>query len=405
MNILILSQVFWPDTASVSQHLTDLAEDLSARGHMVEVVSSRRDYENPRNVFRKKENYKGINISRIRNTGFGKASIVGRIFDFLTFYITLFLKLFTANNVKYDLVIGMTVPPLISLLGVVAAHRKSAEFLYWVMDIQPELSITTGYIKEGSITAKLLLKLGDYVYRKSDKVIVLDKYMENHVVKRGAPPDRTSIIPVWPVMKEVYSGGRLENPFRDENKLGDRIVVMYSGNHSVVHPLNTLLETIFNLRDDKRFVFVFIGGGVRKKDVTEFKLKNKLENILQFDYQRRDKIHISLSSADIHVIIQGNNCVGLTHPNKIYGAMCVCRPVLYIGPCSSHISDILEECHGNISVMHGEAERLMESLLVFAKTDEANRRKVGQNNMIYVKNKYTREKLVGEMINIIEKEG
>ena len=46
-HILIISQVFYPDMSAVSQVLTDLAEDLSVRGHAVDVYSSRDAYENP----------------------------------------------------------------------------------------------------------------------------------------------------------------------------------------------------------------------------------------------------------------------------------------------------------------------------------------------------------------------
>ena len=109
---------------------------------------------------------------------------------------------------------------------------------------------------------------------------------------------------------------------------------MYSGNHSYVHPLDTLLESAKILKDNSKFLFVFIGEGVRKKDVSNFIKKNKLNNILQLPFQPRSNIHISLSSADIQVVIMGNNLVGYTHPNKIYGGLYIGRTILYIGPKS-----------------------------------------------------------------------
>jgi glycosyltransferase involved in cell wall biosynthesis len=403
MNILIISQVFWPSTASTAQHLTDLAENLIIEGYKVEVLTSSRDYESTKTRYYKKEKYNGINITRIWNTGFGKTSKIGRLLDFITFNIALFLRLVTIKKRKYSLIIGMTSPPLISFLGVIAAHLKKAKFLYWVMDLQPELSIATGYIKNGSIASNVLLRLGDYIFKRADSVIALDRYMKDYIVNRGGDYARISVIPVWPVMKEIYTGERSENPFRKENNFGDKIVVMYSGNHSVVHPLDTLLEAILNLRYDNRFLFVFIGGGVRKKDVSDFKAKHNLNNILQMGYQERERIHLSLSSADIHVVVQGNDCIGFTHPNKIYGAMFIGRPILYIGPDPSHISDILKKSPKNLSVSHGEGEKLEKELLNFADMDEEYRIKVGIDNRSYVKDRFTRELLAGEMIEVIEK--
>jgi hypothetical protein len=50
----------------------------------------------------------------------------------------------------------------------------------------------------------------------------------------------------------------------------------------------------------------------------------------------------SLSAADLHVVVMGNEFVGLVHPCKIYNILSVAAPVLYIGPRPSHLSEILE---------------------------------------------------------------
>ena len=45
MKFLIITQVFYPDTVSVSQHISDLAFKLIDEGHSVTVLSSRYPYE------------------------------------------------------------------------------------------------------------------------------------------------------------------------------------------------------------------------------------------------------------------------------------------------------------------------------------------------------------------------
>ena len=82
--------------------------------------------------------------------------------------------------------------------------------------------------------------------------------------------------------------------------------------------------------------------------------------------------------------------------------MSVARPVLNIGPSPSHISDVLENCRGNISIAHGEVEKLVGELQNFTDMKEEDRRKVGIENMLFVQKKFTREKLVGEIIGVIE---
>lgn len=376
MKILILSQVFWPDTVSTAQHLSDLAFKLSENNE-VRVLSSRHNYENPKESYAANETVNSVRIIRINNSSLGKKNLIFRCIDFFSFNFLLLFKLFAVNNQNTDIIIGLTSPPLISFIGVLLGKKKNIRFYYWVMDLQPELSISSGLIKANSLIAKLFQAMGNYILKNASKVIVLDKYMRDYVIKRGAKQDKVYTVPVWPVMDTIYKGSRLDNPFRKENSFGNRIVVMFSGNHSFIHPMDTLLDAVFRLRHDSRFVFVFIGGGLRKKDVSIFKAKHQIDSIVQLNYQPRQSIHLSLGSADIQVVILGNNQVGFTHPNKIYGSMFIGKPILYIGPEQSHITDIISLVEGNISIQHGQGDELATALIDFANKKQEEQDSIG----------------------------
>jgi colanic acid biosynthesis glycosyl transferase WcaI len=404
MRILIISQAFWPDTASVSQHMTDLAVEMIKKGFTIDVFSSRHDYEHKQISFSSREEYRGVLIDRIRNTGFGKKYVGGRLMDFFTFNLILSLRLLRIKRKKYGLVLCTTSPPLVAYIALKCSRIKDIPFCYWTMDLQPELSIVSGLIRKGSSSARLLTSIGNYIIRKSDCRITLDKYMKNHLLQRGAEGQNTHIVPVWPVMEEIYEGKRSENGFRIENNFGNRTVVMYSGNHSFVHPLDTLLQASLLMRNEKDFLFVFVGEGVRKKDVTAFKSKHDLQNIIQLPYQPRKLIHISLAAADIQVVIMGEGQVGYTHPNKIYGAMFIGKPVAYIGPSPSHITDILQELAGNIQVKHGQGENLKEDLLHFGKLSEPEKLAIGVANREYARKHFEPGNLKKAMMDILENE-
>ena len=111
---------------------------------------------------------------------------------------------------------------------------------------------------------------------------------------------------------------------------------MHSGNHSLVHPLDTLLDAAEELRNDNRFIFAFIGGG-KGKGVVDGRIR-KLDaqfgknghNIISLPYQPLEKIRYSLSAADLHIVSLGNNMSGIVHPCKIYGALRLRKPILAI---------------------------------------------------------------------------
>ena len=401
MKILLITQVFYPDTVSVSQHLTDLAKKLVEDGHEVSVYTSCYPYEEKTHRYSKLEHFQGVKIERLRQSSFGKRSTLARLLDFFTFYFSISIKLLLVKRKKFDVIVGTTVPPLLSFVGVITSKLKGIKFHYWVMDLQPELSISSGLIKKDSISAKLFTRLGNYIIRNSAIVISLDRFMTQYLYSRGARRHSVKTIAVWPVMEEIYKGSRMSNPFRIEKNFGDRVVIMYSGNHAYVHQLDTLLEAALILRGNSRFLFVFIGGGVRKKDVTEFKINHNLDNIVQLPFQPRENIHNSLGSSDIQVVILGNGQVGYTHPNKVYGAMYIGKPILYIGPKESHVADLINDLDGNISVQHGESQILANKIeALFSKSwDEIN--KIGHNNLTYANENFHPEVLKQKMLDAI----
>jgi colanic acid biosynthesis glycosyl transferase WcaI len=401
LRILILSQVYWPDTASTAQHLADVGAALVKQGHEVRVLASRHAYENPATAYAKSEVHDGVVIERLRHTGLGKTAVWRRLMDFGTFNLALLWRLIWMKRNAAEVVLGMTSPPLVSFLGALAARWKGWRFCYWTMDLQPELAIEAGLVKKGSLAAKTLEKMGNAVFKRAHRIVALDRFMGDHIRNRGLPANDIRILPVWPVTQEIWMGNRLQNPFRLACGFADRFVVMYSGNHAVVHPLDTLLEAARLLREDERFLFVFIGGGVRTSDVQVFRHRHALSNIVQLPYQPRDVIHESLAAADLHVVVMGDGQVGYTHPNKVYGAMFIGRPFLYLGPGPSHVTDLLDACPGNLSASHGDAEGIARGLQHFHAAGPDRWEEVGLRNAEYARTHFSPAVLIRQMCDLI----
>jgi colanic acid biosynthesis glycosyl transferase WcaI len=124
-----------------------------------------------------------------------------------------------------------------------------------------------------------------------------------------------------------------------------------------------LLAAATELRDDPRFVFAFVGGGVGKKDVDEI----AGGSILSFPYQPFQTLHESLAAADVHAVTMGDDVVGINHPSKIYDALAAGRPILFIGPEHCHIADIFAEHRVGWHVRHGDVvglRRVLEEIAV-----------------------------------------
>src|SRR5436305_14666686 len=88
--ILVVSQTFVPDPASVGQHMADVALELANRGHPVRVYASGRGYEDPTAVYPRREVLHGVNVRRFPLASFGKKSIPVRVLGTAVFMVQSF---------------------------------------------------------------------------------------------------------------------------------------------------------------------------------------------------------------------------------------------------------------------------------------------------------------------------
>ena len=97
---------------------------------------------------------------------------------------------------------------------------------------------------------------------------------------------------------------------------------MYSGNHSPCHPLDTLLDAARALQREPEIVFCFVGGGSEQVKVRESRLES---NVKCLPYQPLNELSSSLSAADLHVVVMGEEFVGIVHPCKVYNILSSAR--------------------------------------------------------------------------------
>jgi colanic acid biosynthesis glycosyl transferase WcaI len=357
MRILLLNQCFYPDIVSTAQHLTDLAIGLAGKGHQVTVLASRRGYDDATKRFCGRENWRGINIIRIPSLGLGKGNKWIRCLDFATYLIVCFTRLMFLP--RQDLTLALTSPPLISFFGALFVKLRGGRFCFWVMDLNPDEGIELGWVRKDSLVARVLQALLRYSLRRSDRIIALDRFMRERIIAKGIPTERITVLPPWSHDEEVRYDEAGRAAFRDAQGLNQKFVVMYSGNHSACHPLDTLLSAARKLRGDERIVFCFVGGGSEFQKVKDFAQNNSLSNIRCLPYQPRSQLAGSLSAADLHVVIMGDRFKGLVHPCKVYNIVAVGAPFLYIGPEESHVADLLQLHLTRIeagSVRHDDSE-------------------------------------------------
>lgn len=338
MRVLLLNQTFYPDVASTAQHASDLAKALIDRGHAVTVITSSRAYANPEVRFARKEVWNGIVIERMPAFGFDKKARWGRLVDSAYFMLSCLVRMLKLR--RFDVVVALTSPPLISFLAALVVRWKGGRLVSWVMDLNPDEAIAAGWFSETSWVAALLQRALSYSLQQSTKVIVLDRFMAGRVLAKGIARQKIAVIAPWSHESAIQYNPAGRSEFRDRHNLSGKYVVMYSGNHSACHPLDTLLAAARLLAKRKDIAFCFVGGGTEFEKVRQYAVERDLTNIVCLPYQPLNQLSASLSSADLHVVVMGDPFVGIVHPCKVYNILSLGMPFLYIGPVHSHITEI-----------------------------------------------------------------
>lgn len=364
MNIILVNQCFYPDLIATAQYLTEVAVALAERGHRVRVVTSRHGYDKPEMVFPSHEVWKDIEIHRVRDLALGKSSGWRRALTFLSFQMSCAWQLLIMR--RADLILSLTSPPLLPFLASLIARAKRSKLIIWIMDLNPDEAIAHGLMAETSFAAKTLDAFSRFSMHTAQKVILLDKFMQQRVTAKNIPESKLEIVPPWSQDENVDFDEAGRQAFRTKHGLNDKFVVMHSGNHSPCHPMNTVLEAARELATNDNIRFLFVGGGSEFGKIAEFARSHGLSNIVSLPYQPWEELSGSLSAADMHVVLLGDQFLGIKHPCKIYNVLKLGTPILYIGPPSSHITELVaappaEEL--TYSVRNGDVARAKQSVL------------------------------------------
>ncbi len=399
MKILLLNQCFYPDVASTAQHLSDLAVELVANGHDVTVIAADRGYDNSSLRFRRSETWRGVRIIRIPSFALGKSSRWRRAVNFASFLFVCAIRLLFSR--KFDVVIGLTSPPLVSVLGSLFVSLRGGRFIFWVMDLNPDEAIAAGWLKPNSLMSKFLSALLRFSLHHADKAIVLDRFMKQRIIEKGIAEDKIEVIPPWSHNDAVSFDEAARKRFRHEHGLTDKFVVMYSGNHSPCHSLDTLLASASRLANDERITFCFVGGGSEYEKVQKYAVTNQLHNVLCLPYQPLSELSGSLSAADLHVVVMGDRFTGIVHPCKMYNILEISSPVLYIGPDGSHVTDVLAKLTDQNAVCiarHGDVQTVTDYIANRARRTSTERLREAAT----LSRSFSRETLLPAMLEVIE---
>src|SRR5262249_3660442 len=276
----------------------------------------------------------------------------------LSFYKSAWRFLIAATN-QDDVLVTMTDPPLLSIMGMLLARRRGLRVINWLQDIYPEIASELGVPFIRGPVSTLLRHARDTSLRAPDANVVVGNCMAEKLAQLGVASERIEVIPNWCNDDVIVPIEPVSNPLRTQWQLQDKFVVGYSGNLGRAHEFDTILTASEHFREDPRIVLLFIGSGHRSDELARRVKAQRLSAKFPFlPYQREEGLKSSPSAPDVHWISLRPELEGLIVPSKVYGIAAAGRPIIAITAKNGEIANLVPEFDCGVVVEPANSDHL-----------------------------------------------
>lgn len=385
MNILVVSQSFYPDTFAIN----DTVKILVERGHKVTVLTGLPDYttseipEEYKHGKNRHQFYCGAEVFRVPTIA-RKHGPVWRSLNYLSFVWNGCRAAKKWDWEDFDIIYVWEVSPVTMGLPAISLKKrfKKPLFLY-CMDIWPECVKAMGF-KEGTVFYKAINGISRYIYNQCDHIAVSSKPFFDYLEEvNGCDRSKMSYLP------QFASSDMLKEDFTKEPD--GHFDFLYIGNIGKAQDMPCMIKAISLLQDRNDVTFHIIGGGSEYESTVALANETGASKITKFYGPKPFKEAMQYYRiADACIItLDGSNHIGDTLPGKVQTYMAAGKPI--IGALNGAGHQVIEESKCGYCAEAGDYEGFANALTRFMR-DQSMNKTFGENAKAYFVENFTQEK-------------
>ncbi len=412
MKILYVSQYFPPEMGAPAARAAELSRHWAAAGHDVTVLTGFPNHPTGvvppeyRDKFRRLvvcEKIDGVDVVRTWLLPFPNRKAHERMLNYSSFCVSaasagLFLP-------RPDVVIATSPQLLVGLSGWWLARWKRVPFVFEVRDLWPESLAAVGMGDSNSMLHRALAKIAGFLYRHSDRVVVVTPAFEDYLVENWrVPREKISVIENG-VETDLFApqelAGEAETDLRRELGAQGKFVVSYIGTMGMAHGLETIVAAAAQLQaTNPEIAFLMLGEGAAKESITALARERGLNNLRFVDQQPRERIPAYIRASDVClVLLKKTDLFKTVIPTKMLEFMSCARPVI-LG-VDGQARAILEEAHAGLVIEPGNSDALVNAVRYLA-ANPGTARKLGENGRAHIVRKFSRSQTAARYIRVLE---
>jgi len=397
LNILVVTQYFWPENFKVN----DVVKFLLSKNHTVDVLTAEPNYpdgklfnkykENKRNFI----NYHGASVYRVPIYLRRNSSPFNLFVNYLTYAISSILfGYFLLRKKKYDIVFSFATSPITSAVpAIFFAKIKNCKNFIWILDLWPEILKELKIINNKYIYQFISFFVNG-IYNRFDYLLVQSISFKKKFIKKNNY--KVIYFPAWSEFETS------ENIIKDNSlpsNLNNTLKIIFTGNIGEAQNFEKILDCAEILKDNINICWIIVGSGRNLDNLKTICANKKISNIFFLGQKELFYIPYYHSIADILLIsLKEGDAISSTIPGKLQSYLNANKYIL--GFISGEAKRIIEEAKVGSIVNPADPKALAVEIIRL----ENNRSilNVKNNGVDYLQKNFHKQNILNHLNDLFE---
>lgn len=401
MNILIVSQYFWPENFRIN----DLSQELVKRGHAVTVLTGIPNYPDGK-VFpsydeapEKFRHYSGASVIRVPMLVRGKGSL-RLMLNYLSFVLGAgFWGPWKLRGRHFDVIFVYEPSPVtVGLPAILLGRLKHAPVVFWVLDLWPETLAAIGAVR----SPKLLTAVGylvSFIYNRCTLVLGQSRGFLEGIARYCTDVRKIRYFPSW--AEEVFVQEGCEPAIEVPRKEGV-FSILFAGNIGEAQDFPAVLEAAETLSRDPTIRWIVVGDGRKmgwlREEVSRRGLSHCVLLLGRFGVERMPSFFAHADA--LLVSLKRDPVFSLTIPGKVQPYLMSGIPIL--GMLDGEGAEVIRDANAGLVCPSGDAKGLALAAKQLASMNKEDWQRLGSNGREYAKKEFGRESLMSKLEEWLE---